>query len=380
MIKICRVCKSIRLSKIGSLGKIAISDFTSKPLNGHKDNLTLVYCGNCKLLQLDHNPYRDTIYRKNYWYKSNLNSVIVDDLHNIVDEILPFKRFKTNDIWIDIGANDGTLLSFVPKKFTKMAVDPGKAFRSELKQHSDQCISDYWEIAKLGKTKAEVITAIACLYDLPDPHYFVSKIKDTLAQGGIFVCQLMTLVPMIENNDVGNICHEHIEFYSYRSLQVLFEMHGLEIFWAKVNKMNGGSYRLFIRHTKGVLPTSFSLDEKEYTVKDLKDFFKRIKENKDKFLKWSKGKKIYGYGASTKGNTILQYYGLTNKQIAAMVDINPKKKGKYTIGSKIPIIDKTPKDGYLWVLPYGFVEHFMDREPNHNFVVTIPKFKVYDNR
>ncbi len=372
---ICRVCYNPKLTEIGSLGDIALSDFTVTPSEGTKLPLTLVYCERCNLLQLLQNSPRNLIYEHQYWYKSSLNLAIVQDLKEIVGQIRKLVEVKPYDVWIDIGANDGTLLSFVPDRTLRLAVDPAPNFTEELKKNCDKHFKTYWEDFTAQPINAKVITAIACLYDLPDPNSFMANIKRQLASNGIFVAQLMTLQPMIDNNDVGNICHEHLEFYSYKSLVKLFEQNGLEIFKVDKNGMNGGSYRLFARHYKG---GSTKFKEKEYSVKALRGFFQRIENNKKQFLAWIKGKTVYGYGASTKGNILMQYYGLTNNDIKAMIDINPEKIGKYTVSTKIPIVKDTPNDGYLWVIPYGFIDYFRAKEKNTRFVTSIPEFKVYE--
>lgn len=225
--------------------------------------------------------------------------------------------------------------------------------------------------------KAKIITAIAMLYDLDEPNKFIKDIKKVLADDGIFISQLQTLAPMIELNDVGNICHEHVEYYSYKSLVYLFEQNGLEIYKVEKNKINGGSYRIFARHFK---KGSIQYPEKEYGVKELKDFCNRIKKNKKKFVDWITkneiGEEIACYGASTKGNTILQYYGLVDFKV---VDINPNKKGKWLINSYSQIVDKIPKGTkYLWVFPYGFIDYFKKKEKGYKgkWVTTIPEFKI----
>lgn len=381
-IKACRICKNKKLIKIGSLGNIAVSNFTVRPRTGTLSPLELVYCKNCTLLQLAHNPPRHMLYQEHYWYESHLNPTIIADLKSVVLDALKLTTPKKGDVFLDIGANDGTLLSFVPKPFFKIGIDPAANLIEQLKQHADIAIQDFFDRAEIQK-KAKVITAIAVVYDLPNPNLFVRKLKQTLAVDGIGIIQLMTLTPMIENNDVGNICHEHIEYYSYESLVRLFEQNGLEIFKVKTNDMNGGSYRLFIRHvTQGSIP----FQEKKYTILQLKAFFRKVEKNKRNFLDFvrnckNKKHKIVAYGASTKGNTILQYYGLDKNSIAAAVDINPEKEGRFMISSNIPIVKTIPKCDYLWVLPYGFLKFFVKKEVEFRkkggkFVVCTPKFKI----
>ncbi len=357
----CRICKYGYLVKIGSLGKIAISDFTDTPQKGKKYPLELVYCVRCTLLQLAHNTPRNLLYG-DYWYVSGLNPVIVEDLK----EIASLVKGNTH---IDIAANDGTLLKFSKAKY-KYAVDP-----SNIKPKVGMWVNDYWENVVLEPV--DTITAIACLYDLPDPNKFIRNVKMHLKHDGLFISQFQPLEQMIELNDVGNICHEHLEFYSYNSLVYLFEQNGLEIFKVERNKMNGGSYRIFARHLK---KGSVKFKEKEYGVRELKDFFKRIEDNKENMVKFFRlpkniGQAIVGFGASTKMGTITQYYGVRPYFV---VDVNPKKIGKYTISGSL-IVDKIPKEAkYLWVFPYGFIDYFKKKEKGYKgkWITTIPKFKI----
>lgn len=358
-IKSCRICGNNKLVKIGSLGPISISNFTESPKQGTEYPLELIYCQNCTLLQLAHNTPRRLLY-KNYWYQSHINPVIVENLKEIAREC--------KGVHIDIAANDGTLLKYSKAKH-KIAVDP-----SNIKPDGFTWIQDYWE--NVTTPPADTITAIACLYDLPNPNKFLRNIKAHLKPKGVFIAQLMTLHPFIENNDVGNICHEHLLYFSYKSLVKLYEQNGLEIYKVEENSINGGSYRIFARHyRKG----SIEFEEKQYTVKGLRHFFRQIEKNRADMIHFLEGKSIYGYGASTKANTILQYYRIDNRLLKGIVDINPSKKGRFTIGTKIPIIDAIPKDcEYLWVFPYGFIDYFKKKERDYKgkWITVIPEFKI----
>lgn len=359
-IKRCRICNNTNLVQIGSLGSISISNFTRVPRKGSKHPLELVYCESCMLPQLAHNTPRRLLY-KNYWYESRLNPVIAEDLKEIAGE-------SKGVVHIDIGANDGTLLKY-SKARQKIAVDP-----SNITPDGFTRIQDYWE--NVNTEPADTITAIACLYDLPDPNKFMRNVKAHLKSDGVFIAQMMTLHPFIRNNDVGNICHEHLLYFSYKSLVRLFEQNGLEIYKVEENNINGGSYRIFARHKqKG----SIEFKEKQYTVKKLQDFFRQIEKNRADTLQFLRGKSIYGYGASTKANTILQYYQIDNRLLKGIVDINPNKKGRFTIGTKIPIIDAIPEDcEYLLVFPYGFIDYFKSKEKDYKgkWITVIPKFKI----
>lgn len=355
IIKRCRICQNNKLIKIGSIGDISVSNFTNSPQKGRKYPLELVFCKECSLLQLSYTTPRRLLY-KNYWYQSHINPVIVENLK----EIAKFCK----GTHIDIGANDGTLLKYSKAK-KKIAVDP-----SNIKPDGFTWIQDYWENVTIKPV--DTITAIACLYDVPNPNKFIANVKTHLKPEGIFISQLMTLHPFVENNDIGNICHEHLLYFSYQSLVRLFEKNGLEIYNVEENNINGGSYRIFARHYKN---GSIKFKEKVYTDKELKNFFKKVEDNKKKMVQFLKQHQVVGYGASTKMGTIVQYYGVSPDIV---VDVHPEKIGKYTVSGAL-IVDKIPKDTeYLWVFPYSFIEFFRKKEKNYKgkWITTIPSFKV----
>ena len=223
-------------------------------------------------------------------------------------------------------------------------------------------------------------------YDLENPNKFIKDSALALGNNGIFIAQLMCLKSMIEKNDLGNICHEHIEFYSLKSLKYLFERNGLEIFKIEENDINGGSYRIFCRKlNKG----SIRLKESNVLI-SVKKFFQRVKKNRSitmKFInkKIAEGKKIFLYGASTKGNTLLQYYNLNNTFIPFAAERSPEKWNKYTIGTGIKIISekkarKLNPDFFL-VTPWGFIKEFVKREAiwlkkGGKFILPFPNFKL----
>lgn len=381
----CRVCKSRGLRFLEGFGDLAISDFTDVPSEGTKVPLNLVLCPNCTLVQLEHDPPSELLYRDHYWYKSGMNQVIVDDLKDIVKKSLKECPLKKGEMFLDIGANDGTLLSFVPSRYYRVGVEPAQNLIKALIQHCTKAVSGFWETTKLDK-KAKIITAIGMFYDAIDPNIFVSKVKENLEEDGLFVAQMMTLKPMVEKNDVGNICHEHIEYYSYKSLVELYERNGLEIYKVEENNINGGSYRLYARHKdKGSIEF-----EESY---DIAQFIENIKKNRAETMLYIKeqvaqGKKVYLYAASTKGNTILQYYGLDSELIEGAAEKDKTKWGKYTVATNIPIIDEKEAKklaDVFFVLPFGFIDSFVEKEKRFlqkggKMFVCTPQFKVYEDR
>jgi len=392
----CRLCGSEKLVDVFSLGDQYINDFVPRDKigKGLKAPLDLVLCQKCSLLQLGHTAPQELLYSRYYWYRSGVTDTMRRALHDITQAIESMVALKPGDVVLDIGANDGTMLAtYSAKGIHRVGCEPANNLVDQLRQNADHVMHDFWsyerymELAAQWKIgKARVITAIGMFYDLEDPNKFIRDAQKALTDDGIFVAQLMCLASMIEKNDVGNICHEHLEYYSLESLKYMFETNGLEIFKIEENDVNGGSYRIFCRRYKG---TGIPFDKK-YTLEDILAFGNRIKNNRDQcvnFIKQevAKGKKVYVYGASTKGNVILQYYGLDSKLITAAAERSPEKWGKYTVGTWIPIVTeeeaRKAKPDYFLVLPWAFFNEFYDREKEWRkgggkFIVPLPEFRV----
>ena len=394
-VKRCLLCKNRKLKKVFSLGNLFVSNFVKKDQinNGVKAPLTLMYCSQCTLLQLSHIAPQEIMYKKFYWYRSGVTKTMRDGLKDIYKSSLKYVNLNKNDVILDIGANDGTLLKYYSKKFKTIGCEPAKNLVNELKKNCSHVLNDFWSykgldniLKKKGLKKPKIITAIGMFYDLENPNKFIEDSALALDNNGIFIAQLMCLKSMIEKNDLGNICHEHIEFYSLKSLKYLFERNGLEIFKIEENDINGGSYRIFCRKlNKG----SIRLKESNVLI-SVKKFFQRVKKNKSITMKFvnkkiKEGKKIFLYGASTKGNTMLQYYNLNNTFIPFAAERSPEKWNKYTIGTGIKIISekkarKLNPDFFL-VTPWGFIKEFVKREAiwlkkGGKFILPFPNFKL----
>lgn len=392
----CRLCGSKELKDVFSLGEQFINDFVPAERigKGLKAPLELVGCEHCSLLQLRHSAPQELLYSRHYWYRSGVTDTMKTALREITKEVESMVSLSSGDVVLDIGANDGTLLAnYSVKRLCRIGCEPANNLIDELKKNADYVMHDFWDYDgymelsnKYGFGKAKVVTAIGMFYDLEDPNKFIKDAQRVLADDGIFVAQLMCLTPMLVKNDLGNICHEHLEYYSLDSLKYLFETNGLEMFKIEENNVNGGSYRIYARHHKG---TGIAYNEK-ITLKDVMAFADRIRESRDKCVKFikeevAKGKRVYVYGASTKGNVILQYYGLDNKLIAAAAERSPEKWGKYTVGSWIPIVSeeeaRKAKPDYFLVLPWAFFDEFYEREAKWRseggkFIVPLPEFRV----
>ena len=331
---------------------------------------------------------------------------MVKALAGVVSSAEKLVKLSPGDLVIDIGSNDGTLLrqfktsglitvGFEPSNFWKLGVEG-----------TSRIINDYFNYEtfkrEFGNKKAKLITSIAMFYDLEDPNTFVEDVKKCLDEDGLWVIQMNYLGLMLENNTFDNICHEHLEYYSLLSLENLLNRHDMEPFDVELNDVNGGSFRIYVRHKGGKIRGFPEAEERLKKLKDYEEkmgfgnnkaydeFAKRIEKTKRDLMGFlsgevKKGKKIFIYGASTRGLVVLQYCGIDKKLIKAAVDKNPDKWGKYIVGTGIPIMSveeyRQEKPDYLFVLPYHFIEEIKDQEKDFlekggKMIVAIPKFRI----
>ena len=409
-IKKCRVCSSARLQSVITLGNQYISNFVWQDREGIKAPLELAMCENCKLVQLKHTAIDPNILYRNYWYKSGINLTMQQALADITKKVEKLSKLQKGDIVLDIGANDGTLLrSYKTKDIKLIGFEPAKNLMEDAQKNTDLIINDFFNIRSYFRfldKKAKVITAIAMFYDLEDPNSFVSEISSCLEADGIFVVQMAYQPLMLEQNAFDNICHEHIEYYSTSSLMYLLDRHNLEVFDVELNNINGGSFRVYIKHKgnnriKGFAGASKRVDELlkrerksgANTLRTYKAFAERVSNLREKtrnfiFDRIKHGKKIYAYGASTKGNTLLQYYGLDFRHIVAAAERNSLKWGLKTVGTLIPIVSeqeaRKAKPDYFLVLPWHFRKEFIKREERYlqsggEMIYPLPKLEIINN-
>jgi len=401
VIKNCRSCLSENLINILSLGEQYLSDFCKNNNKPEKSPLDLILCRDCNLLQLKHTVSPKLLYTQRYGYRSGITNTMREELRKIV--IATQRKINNHEkiVAVDVGANDGTLLSYYPKSVFKIAFEPIKKFASECKKHANVVINDFFNFksykSKLEDKKADIITAISCFYDIDNPNNFVRDVKKILKQDGIFVIQQNYLVAMLMNNAFDNIVHEHLGYYSLLSLEDLLSRHGLEVFHVEESVVNGGSFITFIsrKDIKPMQESVFRWREFERAlkldhVKIYNDFARRVNKNKKDLYNLivnliGRKKSIYVYGASTRGNTLLQFYKLNNSLIKAAVERNPEKWGKKISSLGIPIISeqqaRVRRPDYMLVLPWFFKDEFIKREKNYlaqggHFIFPLPKIQI----
>jgi SAM-dependent methyltransferase len=408
----CRVCGSTSLTPVIDLGPQYLQGSFVKPgkemPSQRKINCSLVRCNPqidenaCGLLQMEHSVPSEILYAA-YWYRSGTNATMRNHLKEIVDSTLSMLK-KDNCNVLDIGCNDGTLLGYYPAAFDKYGCDPSDVAQ-EVK--NAKVVQDIFPSAELnglmeGK-KMDVITSIAMFYDLESPVDFVKNIKHFLSPEGIWVFEMSYMPHMLELDSYDTICHEHLEFYSLAVLEKIVSMADMKIFKISFNDINGGSIRCYATHKESGLyfnKENYKLmnevRQKEFdleldTDKPYVAFQYRIEKVKaelhDLLVNLKKeGKKVHVYGASTKGNTILQWCDINNMLVDYAAERNPDKYGAYTLGTNIPIISeeesRAMNPDYYLVLPWHFKEEFLEREKEAiekgtAFIFPIPTIEIY---
>jgi 2-polyprenyl-3-methyl-5-hydroxy-6-metoxy-1,4-benzoquinol methylase len=407
----CRSCQSRELAEVLSLGLTYISDFVplSAPETGPRSPLELVICQECSLVQLRHTANPDLLW-KHYWYRSGTNETMRTALAEITSRAEQRVPLQKGDLVLDIGCNDGTLLrSYRPRGLQLVGFEPANNLLPEARHQTTRIINDYFNAAafqaELGTARARVITSISMFYDLEDPNGFVEDVLSCLAPGGLWINQMNYLPAMLEQNAFDNIGHEHLEYYSLHSLQNLMERHGLTVQDAELTGLNGGSIRLYIarRSASAAVPAGAAdrvvallAREEALHLRDLavyRQFARRVQSTAEQLAEFVRGeagngKRVYVYGASTRGSTLLQYAGLDHRWIAAAAERTPFKWGKKTTGTWIPIISeeqaRRENPEYFLVLPWFFVEEFRRRERTYltaggKFIVPLPEFGILED-
>ncbi len=404
----CRICKNSNLVPILDLGdQYLTSVFPNKEeiKKVKKYPLKLVKCfGNehsCNLVQLAHSVKKNLMYGNNYGYRSGLNISMKNHLKYRVQKINSLVSLKKNDIVIDIGSNDGTTLSFYKKEFCRIGIDPTiKKFDQYYEPNILKCENffSFEALQKIiGDKKAKVITSFAMFYDLDEPLKFAQEISKALdPQDGIWVLEQSYLPEMIKNLSFDTICHEHLEYYCLYQIKWIMDLANLKIVDVEFNDVNGGSFAVTVSSNKSkVFKTSKKVSkilkqEKNDGFLDLKIFKKfnkdvsKFKSNLVNFLKKqvTEKKKVFGIGASTKGNVLLQYCKINSKILPKIGEVNSEKFNKFTPGSLIPIIEEESilalNPDLLIILPWHFKNFFLNnpKYKNFNLLFPLPKIEV----
>jgi len=379
--KTCRVSKG-PLIDVFDLGLLPISCFPlPQDPTPEKHPVVLSLNEQSGLVQLKHTVDPDDMYTQ-YWYMSGVNQSMKMALKSITEQAV--KRsgsfLKSGDIVLDIASNDGTLLSTYPDSLVRVGIDPAKNIKPKAcDHHVNTYFSEEAYKSVMGEKKAKIVTSISMFYDLENPVQFAQDVSKILDPNGLWIIELSYLPTMLEKNSFDTICAEHLEYYSLFSLEYILNRAGFAVEDVELNDVNGGSFRVYIRFAEKATETDSvkNMRDRESQMKlcspqTYLDFANRVAKNKEEminFLETQKklGKKVLGYGASTKGNTILAYYGIGPDLISYVADRNPIKWGRQTV-TRIPIISEEEaremQPDYFLAFPYHFMNEFLEREVN----------------
>lgn len=395
----CRSCDSSKLTDILDLGTQYTSDFRKDDSKPPAYPIEAVICEDCMLVQLRHTTPSHEMYHENYGFKSGVSDSIKADLKDVVSNAL--KYIPEPKYWLDIASNDGTLLSYVPDTTYRVGCDPITKLCKEAETKADRIVNDFFNSDTVEREfdagKYDVVTSVSCFYDMDEPNDFVSAVKSVLAKDGAWIIQQNYLLPTLQLNAVDNFCHEHLEYYTLLSLEPLLERHGLEVIDLSTSMVNGGSIRTIVAH-KGIKPVNESVVAQraieaeaglhsfaayEQFAVDVTKQIKDLKALVDHLN--SLGKSIYILAASTRGATIWQAAGITEKDCPFAVERNPAKVGRYFSACGMPIISEEEafmhKPDYMIIGPWFFADEIIDREQAYlaaggKLISPLPKLEI----
>ena len=383
----CRISGSPNLTTVLDLGVQSLTGIFPRTVDAPITSgpLQLVWCPDSGLLQLRHSYDLSEMYGDNYGYRSSLNLSMVNHLNNKVSRLMEIVKPISGDLVLDIGSNDATLLqSYKVSGLKRVGIDPTGLKFQHFYTNGVELIPEFFSskafCARYPTQRPKIITSIAMFYDLEDPNGFVSEIADILSNDGIWHFEQSYLPSMLESNAYDTVCHEHLEYYTLGVVSNLLNSCGMRILDVEINTINGGSFAVTAtKHGNNYKANDAQVQkilkaENELKLNTLEPFHRfreRVFGLRDELVELIRklnreGKTVLGYGASTKGNVLLQFCGFTDKDIRSIVEVNPDKFGCFTPGSGIPIISEAEgralKPDYYLVLPWHFKSAILNRE------------------
>lgn len=382
----CRVCGSKKLKRVVRykpqyIATTLVETNENNPSSHLKAPLTLMLCGRCGLAQLEETMNPDLLYRA-YFYRSSVGETMRRDLRDVVQDALSRVETKPGDAVLDIGCNDGLTLSMFPAELERVGIDPARNIDRSHLDPSIRVVTDYFPSKELDGRRFKIITCTAMFYDLDDPNAAVRAIKKLLAKDGVACIQVSSLCAMIKDLNFYDICHEHLEYYSLKTISDLMSRNGMAVFDASANAVNGGSLRVMVAHKEARRPASeglkyllltervFRLEEEEtYRIftKLIRHSIRQVRRYIDDARK--DGKTVLALGASTKGNVMMQLCGIDKTVIPYISERNAFKVGLRTSGTDMELISeeraRAMKPYCLFVIPWNFKAEIVAREKEY---------------
>lgn len=405
----CRVCGNSELVPVVSLGDQYLTGVFPKTREQPITHgpLEVVRCagGNecCGLVQLLHSYDPGEMYGANYGYRSALNRSMVAHLHQKARALSSMVTLDDGDLVLDIGSNDGTMLSFYAPNLVRAGMDPSAAVLRDSYPAGAHCIVDFFSherfSGEFGGRKAKIVTSIAMFYDLDDPQQFANDVALTLADDGVWHFEQSYMPLMLDATGYDTICHEHVEYYALSQIEWLLKRAGMRVLDVELNQVNGGSFAVTACKIDSPLSTNEdsvnAIRQQEKTRgldadEPFRNFRQRVYDHRVQLVDLlgglaDKGQKVIGYGASTKGNVILQFCGITTTELPVIAEVNADKFGAFTPGTLIPIISEAEaramNPDYYFAMPWHFRKNLIERESDFlarggKMIFPLPRLEV----
>ena len=380
--QICRVCDSARLEPVIDLGMqpwcnhfLRAEEVGTEPFYP----LRVAYCLDCATAQLDHTVPKEVMFG-NHTYLSGVTRSLSDHFRSVAEEVAQrFTPGKSRPSVLDIGSNDGTQLKhFQTLGFDVLGIESSRTTAEIANAAGVNTVNEFFNadlVSRIGR-RFDVINAAGVFFHLEELHSVAEGIRIALADDGVFVVQFLYMPSIIDNLAFDQIYHEHLLYYTLTTVNQLLARHGLELFDAYLSPIHGGSIVGFAAHA-GRLPKTSRLEHAlaseirgEYnSIDTYRRFAERIQTMRVENLAFledraAQGKRVYGMGAPVKGNTLLNYFGVTNRLMQCVVERNTLRRGLYTPGSHLPVLmeDELPEppDVY-YVLAWNFKREILAR-------------------
>ena len=385
----CRLCGSPDLVSVLDLGEQALTGVFPADRNERvsRGPLELVWCSSCTLLQLAHSYEPEELYGDNYGYRSGLNGSMLRHLARKATSLEMLVGLSRRDAVLDIGSNDGTLLgAYATGSIHRIGIDPTAARFAEYYPQDTEIVADFFSAPRffeVSEARARIITSIAMFYDLEDPVAFARDVCECLAPDGVWHFEQSYMPSMLRSAAYDTVCHEHVEYYSLGTVRRILEQVGLELIDVRFNRVNGGSFAVTAAHAGSRIVqnralTKWFVGQEERiglnTRQPFERFADRVFQHRTDLAELvgtlrSAGASMMGYGASTKGNVLLQFCGFGPEHLEAIAEINEDKFGRVTPGTGIPIVSeeemRARRPDYLLVLPWHFHEGIVQREEEY---------------
>ena len=402
----CRLGGQRNLISVLNLGEQALTGVfpPSAETPVTRGPLELLWCPDSGLLQLGHSFDPQEMYGDNYGYRSGLNASMVQHLSDKVRSLERLVQPRSDDVVLDIGSNDGTTLkAYATAGLQRVGIDPTASKWRQYYPDDIAVVPDFFSgeaYRRVTRRSARIVTSIAMLYDLDDPVGFAREVASILASDGVWHFEQSYMPSMLRTNSYDTICHEHLEYYTLRAIVQMLDAADLQVVDVVTNAINGGSFAVTAAHRSSTAfaPNRAVIDwllHQEYrmglnTPRPYREFEERVFRHRQDLQRLIRalnddGKKVLGYGASTKGNVMLQFCGLTAADLPAIADVNPLKHGCVTPGSHIPIIGEVEahamQPDYFLVLPWHFKHGILQREKEFlqrggKFIFPFPEIEI----